>query len=107
MQALRLTCETELSSGHVPGAISLPFSELIDPTTKAFRPAADLRKIFLDKGIDTSPTSEKVLMCGTGVTAVVIDAAMDIAEIEGRKRIYDGSWTEWAQRAPKEWIVKK
>lgn len=65
----------------------------MDPTTKTLKSASDLRKIFLAKGIDTSPKTEKLLMCGTGVTAVIIDAALDLAGIEGHKRIYDGSWT--------------
>lgn len=71
----------------------MPFGELLDPTTKALKPAAELRQIFLNKGIDASPESEKLLMCGTGVTAVVINAALDLAGIEGKRRVYDGSWT--------------
>ena len=59
-------------------------------------------------------------MCGTGVTAVVVDVALEQAEIGGNKKVYDGSWTsvttskvnepngltlsgyrEWAQRVDK------
>ena len=32
-------------------------------------------------------------MCGTGVTAVVVDVALELAEIGGSKKVYDGSWT--------------
>lgn len=71
----------------------MPFAELIDPTTKAFKPASQLRNIFLSKGIDPSPVTDKVLMCGTGVTAVVIETALQEAGIEGKRRVYDGSWT--------------
>lgn len=75
------------------GTISMPFTELVDPTTKALKPPSILRNIFLSKGIDPSPATEKVLMCGTGVTAVVIETALQEAGIEGTRRVYDGSWT--------------
>jgi thiosulfate/3-mercaptopyruvate sulfurtransferase len=47
--------------------------------------------------------------CGTGVTACVIDAALEEAGYtEQNRRVYDGSWTEWAQRVtPEEELIKK
>ena len=87
-----------LSSGHIPGSISVPVPELLDPTTKAFLPKEKLRALFESKGID--PDKPLISSCGTGVTAAVIDAALTEAGIgsESSRRIYDGSWTEWAQR---------
>ena len=36
---------------------------------------------------------------GTGVTAVILDTALEAAGWNvDKKRVYDGSWTEWAQR---------
>lgn len=32
-------------------------------------------------------------MCGTGVTACVVDAALELAGIQGKRKVYDGSWT--------------
>ena len=32
-------------------------------------------------------------MCGTGVTAAVLGSALELAGIEGARRVYDGSWT--------------
>jgi thiosulfate/3-mercaptopyruvate sulfurtransferase len=82
-----------LSSGHIPGSISVPVSELLDPVTKAILPGEKLRKIFEAKGID--PKRPIINSCGTGVTAAVIDAALSEAEYgdESNKRLYDGSWT--------------
>jgi thiosulfate/3-mercaptopyruvate sulfurtransferase len=82
-----------LSSGHMPGSISVPVSELLDPVTKAILPAEKLRKIFEAKGID--PKRPIINSCGTGVTAAVIDAALSEAEYgdESNRRLYDGSWT--------------
>ncbi|KAH0543102.1 hypothetical protein FGG08_002528 [Glutinoglossum americanum] len=93
-----------LSSGHIPGSISLPFSELLDPITKSLLPKQELRKIFEAKGVDQGKPI--ICTCGTGVTAAVIDAALDEAEFgdPGKRRLYDGSWTEWAQRATKSTI---
>lgn len=86
-----------LSSGRIPGSLNVPVPELLDPTTKAFLPPDELRKIFEQKGVD--PEKPIISSCGTGVTATVIDAALTVAGYgEGSRRIYDGSWTEWAQR---------
>lgn len=82
-----------LSSGHVPGSISVPHSELLDPKTGALLPGDELRCIFESKGLD--PEKAIISSCGTGVTAAVIDIALGEANFgkpEDRK-LYDGSWT--------------
>lgn len=96
-----------LSPGRIPGSKSVPVPELLDPTTKAFLPPDELRRIFQQKGVD--PEKPIISSCGTGVTATVIDAALTVAGYgEGSRRIYDGSWTEWAQRVkPGENLIIK
>ena len=97
-----------LSSGHMPGSISLPHTELLNPNTKALLPAAELRKVFASKGVDG--TKPIISTCGTGVTASVIDAALTEAGLgQGDRKVYDGSWTEWASRvqARENLIVKQ
>ncbi|KAL8719216.1 MAG: hypothetical protein Q9181_008086 [Wetmoreana brouardii] len=87
-----------LSSGHMPGSINVPVPELLDPQSGAFLPGEELRRVFQLKGLD--PEKPIISSCGTGVTAAVIDAALGEAGF-GRpeaRRLYDGSWTEWAQR---------
>jgi thiosulfate/3-mercaptopyruvate sulfurtransferase len=82
-----------LSSGHMPGATSVPFTELVEDGR--LKDAEKLRKIFeaksvkLEKPITTS--------CGSGVTAAVIALGL---EIVGAKEVslYDGSWAEYAQQ---------
>jgi len=96
-----------LSSGHIPHSISVPVSDLLDPKTKAFLTAEELQAVFKAKGVD--PAKPIISSCGTGVTAAVIDAALVEAGFpeEGR-RLYDGSWTEWAQRVqPTENLIHK
>lgn len=82
-----------LSSGHMPGSINIPFTDVLDPQTKTFLPKDQLRKLFQDKGVD--PTKPIISSCGTGVTAVVIDAALNEAGFgtPETRRVYDGSWT--------------
>ena len=81
-----------LSSGHMPYSASLPYSELLDPETKAFLPAPALRKVLEKHGVFSAPSV--ISTCGTGVTAAVIDTALAEAGVTNkRRRLYDGSWT--------------
>jgi thiosulfate/3-mercaptopyruvate sulfurtransferase len=86
-----------LSSGHMPGALSVPAPDLLDPQTKAFLPPEQLREVFKKKGVDLNKPI--ISSCGTGVTATIIDTAISEAGAgSGVRQVYDGSWTEWAQR---------
>ncbi|RJE23763.1 thiosulfate sulfurtransferase [Aspergillus sclerotialis] len=97
-----------LPSGHIPGSKSLPFQHLLDPETKTYLPAAELRKVFEDQKVDASKSV--ICSCGTGVTASIIETALAEAEYgdPSRRRVYDGSWTEWAQRVKEsDGLIKK
>jgi len=77
--------------------MNFPATELLDPATKAFRSPRELRAIFERRGID--PSRPIISTCGTGMTAATIDTALIAAGYgEGKRRLYDGSWTEWIQR---------
>lgn len=82
-----------LPSGHIPGSISVPIAELLDPRTGTLLPGHELERLFESKGIDRKKPI--VSSCGTGVTAAVIDAALTEANfgmVEDH-RLYDGAWT--------------
>ncbi len=80
-----------LRSGHMPGATSLPFGELI--RDGALKPADELKTILDAKGVeDGKPV---VTTCGSGVTAAIISLAL--AEVGRPSQLYDGSWSEWGQ----------
>jgi thiosulfate/3-mercaptopyruvate sulfurtransferase len=81
----------------MPGSVNIPYTDLLNSRTKAFMSEEELQMYFEVKNLD--PKKPIVSTCGTGVTACVIDAALTAAGYpeEGR-RVYDGSWTEWASR---------
>ncbi|KAF4125217.1 thiosulfate/3-mercaptopyruvate sulfurtransferase [Geosmithia morbida] len=97
-----------LSSGHMPGSINIPFPDLLDPETKTYKSPEELTRYFESKGVD--PAKPIISSCGTGVTACIINEALEIAgygSAETRK-VYDGSWTEWAQRVrPSDNLIVK
>ncbi|KAJ5778743.1 hypothetical protein N7520_001989 [Penicillium odoratum] len=97
-----------LSSGHIPGSKSLAFQDLLDPETKAYRSPEELRKVFEERKVD--PSLSIISSCGTGVTATIIETALGQAEYgdANLRRVYDGSWTEWAQRVKEsDGLIKK
>ncbi|MBP2158256.1 MULTISPECIES: 3-mercaptopyruvate sulfurtransferase [Asticcacaulis] len=81
-----------LRSGHMPGARSLPFSELI--RDGALKPREELEAIFCNLGIADGHTV--VTTCGSGVTAAIITLALEEVGHKSSK-LYDGSWAEWGQ----------
>lgn len=87
--------------------MSVPITDLLDPETKTFLPSEKLQAVFKAKGVD--PNLPIISSCGTGVTAAVIDAALTEAGYPvQQRRLYDGSWTEWAQRVkPGEGLIRK
>jgi thiosulfate/3-mercaptopyruvate sulfurtransferase len=83
-----------LPSGHMPGAKSVPFNELLNADF-TMKDAAALRARFAAVGADG--TTPIVTSCGTGVTACILALGLRQAGL-GDAAIYDGSWTEWAGR---------
>jgi thiosulfate/3-mercaptopyruvate sulfurtransferase len=86
---------TELRGGHVPGSLSLPYGELLDPETGTMLPADALRERFQAAGVDLA--RPVVTTCGSGVTACILALGLHLL---GHRdvAVYDGSWTEWGGR---------
>jgi|SRR5215475_7662547 len=82
-----------LRSGHMPGALNLPFEALIEDGRLA--PPDRLAAAFADAGVDID--KPVITSCGSGVTAAILTFAL---EALGRERtsLYDGSWAEWGSR---------
>ena len=92
-----------LRSGNIPGSFSLPFSEVLesdsDMNGETITRFASPEKIREAVEAATSGRDGRafVTTCGSGVTACVLTAALEIAGI-GASRVYDGSWTEYGSR---------
>jgi thiosulfate/3-mercaptopyruvate sulfurtransferase len=71
----------------------LAFQQLLDPETKTYLPAEQLKKVFEDHKVD--PSRSIISSCGTGVTATIIETALGEADYgnPNLRRVYDGSWT--------------
>jgi thiosulfate/3-mercaptopyruvate sulfurtransferase len=89
-----------ISSGHMPGATSIPFTELVEEGR--LKPVEELRHIFAAKGVDLQQPITTT--CGSGVTAAVLALGL---EVIGAKHVslYDGSWAEYA--AHPEAVIEK
>lgn len=80
-----------IASGHIPGSLNLPFTELFNPDG-TYKDQAGLRAAFDAAGVDLARPI--VTSCGSGVTACVVLFALHLLG-KDNGALYDGSWTEW------------
>mmetsp|Transcript_4338 Transcript_4338/g.11092 ORF Transcript_4338/g.11092 Transcript_4338/m.11092 type:complete len:302 (+) Transcript_4338:75-980(+) len=84
-------------SGHMPGAFSLPFTQLLRPIAEGkegtrFAEPSTLKAAFESAGVRLD--APLVASCGSGMTACVI--ALAAAQLrKADTTVYDGSWSEW------------
>ncbi|GAA2859028.1 sulfurtransferase [Streptosporangium fragile] len=77
-------------AGHIPGAVSAPTGENVDPSGRFHLPDF-LRERFNTLG--AVPGVEVGAYCGSGVTAAHQVLALEVAGIPAA--LYAGSWSDW------------
>ena len=87
--------------GHIPGAVSAPWTGNVDRSTGMLKTAGELRERF--RSLGASATTSIVSHCGSGVTACHNLLALEIAGFRST-RLYPGSWSDW-ERDPERPIA--
>ncbi|KFP33102.1 Thiosulfate sulfurtransferase, partial [Colius striatus] len=92
-----------LESGHIPGAVNIPFHSFLTETGHE-KSIEEIQQIFREKQVDLS--KPLTATCRKGVTACHIALA---AFLCGKQdvAVYDGSWSEWFHRAPPRYKVSE
>lgn len=82
----------DLKSGHIKNWVNLPYKDLL--VHGKYKPKRQLMALFKEKcGSNTA----LVFSCGSGITACIVLLASRLVFSISLK-LFDGSWTEWAQR---------
>jgi thiosulfate/3-mercaptopyruvate sulfurtransferase len=79
--------------GHIPGAVNVPYSSLIDSTGR-YLPVDSLKTRFETAGVH--PGDEVISYCYIGRTASPVYVAARM--LGHRVRLYDGSFEQWSRR---------
>ena len=79
-------------AGHIPGALSAPFSENLGPDGR-FKSPLELRRRYEALGAKNGA----VFYCGSGVNATHHLLAMEIAGLPNAG-LYAGAWSDWSRR---------
>ncbi|HEV8149496.1 MAG TPA: sulfurtransferase [Gemmatimonadales bacterium] len=80
-------------NGHIPGAVSIPFSTIVDSSGK-FREPVQLRAQFAEAGVRDGQTV--VTYCHIGQQASLVWFAARLLGFNAK--LYDGSFQDWAGR---------
>ncbi len=105
-ESQRYRGETEpidLVAGHIPGATNIPFTTNLD-ANGFFLPTEELKTKY-QKAFENIPDDNRVVHCGSGITACHTLLALAIADIPMPK-LYAGSWSEWS-RNNREIVVEQ
>lgn len=102
----RFKGETEpidLVAGHIPGATNIPFTTNLDADGLFLSPE-ELKEKY-QKAFENIPDENRVVHCGSGVTACHTLLAVAVAGLP-IPQLYVGSWSEWS-RNNREIVVEQ
>jgi thiosulfate/3-mercaptopyruvate sulfurtransferase len=86
---------TEPRAGHIPGAVSFPWTELIDAENHLLKTRQVLMEILTAKHVN--PSDQIITYCSNGPRAAIGYLALQQLGFEN-VQVYDGSFHEWARR---------
>ncbi len=86
--------EGALRGGHIPGALSIPWSRAINPEDGTFKDVAELRKLYVEDN-KLRPDDDVIAYCRIGERSSHTWFVLHYLLGFNRVRNYDGSWTEW------------
>jgi len=79
--------------GHIPGAVSIPWSQAVNEADSTFKTTEELRALYEGKNVKAD--SEVIAYCRIGerssLTWFVLKYLLGYPNVKN----YDGSWTEW------------
>ncbi|MBY0495906.1 MAG: sulfurtransferase [Cyanobacteria bacterium] len=83
--------------GFIESSIPVYWEDTLDPTTRAFKPAADIAKLYRDKGITSN--DHVLVYCQVGMRAshdlfTLALIGHDLTKLSN----YYGAWEEWGNR---------
>ena len=81
-----------LRSGHIPGSVNLPYTEVYDAAGR-LRDPVGLQELLRER---VGERTDLTFSCGSGVTACV-DALAATAAGYDDLAVYEGSWSEWGR----------
>jgi thiosulfate/3-mercaptopyruvate sulfurtransferase len=79
--------------GHIPGAVSIPWSKAVDEADSTFKSPEELRSLYEEK--DITPDKEIIAYCRIGERSSLTWFALKYLLGYPNVKNYDGSWTEW------------
>lgn len=86
--------EDDPRSGHIPGALSIPFGSVLNQDTGCFLSDEDLRRVFQDAAPGWNERNV-ISSCGSGYAGTVLMLALEKLGVPST--LYDGSISAWKQ----------
>jgi thiosulfate/3-mercaptopyruvate sulfurtransferase len=91
-------------AGFIESSVPVYWEDLLDPQTKTFKPADEIRKVFEQRGI--VPSQQVIAYCQVGMRASVDLFALHLIGYTNLRNYY-GAWEEWGNRDDTPIATKK
>ncbi len=79
--------------GHIPGAVSIPWSQAVNEADSTFKTPEELRAIYEGKNVNAD--GDVIAYCRIGERSSLTWFVLKYLLGYEKVRNYDGSWTEW------------